>query len=159
MRKSLQSCKWFDFDCHAKTVLGLVWFSFDFHYQAKAVLGLSPKLRLCEISCLQLQHSFRVAMNKVSIIIQAYSDKPCSQHQQLHWQTFLLWWFWPVIISQAASSSIDSRWEKHCTIWLSFCKFSRREFFPHPPFSWDPIVSDKIWGQVEHSQLQKKDLL
>ena len=59
------SCKWFDFDCQAKTVLGLVWFSFDFHYQAKAVLGLSPKLRLCEISCLQLQHAFRVAMNKV----------------------------------------------------------------------------------------------
>ena len=58
----------------------LIWLSFSgkdsarvdlnfiyWWYQAKLVLGLSPKLRLCDISRLQLQHSFRVTMNKVSL--------------------------------------------------------------------------------------------
>ena len=112
----------------------LIWLSFSgkdsarvdlnfiyWWYQAKLVLGLSPKLRLCDISRLQLQHSFRVTMNKVSLQNSNSTAKLATTMTKC--LNFSFWWSLPVIIFQAASSSIDSRWGKH--LW-NFIQTSKK---------------------------------
>ena len=99
-------------------------------------------------------HSYSRRDNWTSKIIR----DGCSSrfHRKLFSITFQIWWWynqwlltivWVGVVPLAKSNICTaSCLDPQCTMWLSLVKFPVENFFPPPPFSWDPIISDKIFG-------------